>query len=99
MNDDITFRVDRVESTRLTVVTIFVPFDAPVDEVQQAFTAARSQVEPDFECPAYISHGPGHQSRAKCEIRIPHPIDGEHWARDPMCPDFEWTGAKGSTGF
>lgn len=57
------------------------------------------EVQPDFECPSYISHGPGHQSRTKCESRTPHPIEGDHWARDPMCPGFEWAGPKASTGF
>jgi hypothetical protein len=47
-----------------------------------------------FVCPSVVFHGPGHQSKTRCEIRTPHPIDGEHWASDPMCPGFEWTGPK-----
>lgn len=54
------------------------------------------KVEPDFDCPSYITHGPGHQSRSMCESRTPHPIEGDHWARDPMCPDWEWAGPRAS---
>lgn len=52
------------------------------------------KVEPDFVCPAYIAYGPGH--RIMCESRTPHPIEGDHWARDPLCPDLEWTGPEAS---
>lgn len=48
-----------------------------------------------FECRALYHHGPGHQSRAKCERKDPHGIDDEHYARNPMCPDFEWHGLYG----
>jgi len=32
----------------------------------------------EFDCPAFVYAGPGHQSRHDCEDRSPHPLDGEH---------------------
>jgi len=40
----VTVRVDRVQSTRLTVVNLYVPFDVTPEEVDEAFERARDQV-------------------------------------------------------
>lgn len=55
--------------------------------------ADEAEAEP-FRCPAVMRHGPGHQSDTKCVRKTPHPIEGEHWAPDPMCPGFEWEGPE-----
>jgi hypothetical protein len=52
-------------------------------------------VEERFECPAGMYHGPGSQSRTRCERHDPHDLDGEHYARNPMEPGFEWIGRDG----
>jgi hypothetical protein len=54
---------------------------------------------PPWKCEAVISHGPGHQSTTRCERKTEHPIEGEHYALDPMCGSFEWTGPKGVAGY
>lgn len=46
-------------------------------------------------CTAVLHHGPGHQSKARCERKDPHGLEDEHYARDPMEPGFEWAGAEG----
>ena len=43
--------------------------------------------ESKIPCEAYVAHGPGRQSRTKCEVRGPHQY---HFAHDPMCPGWEW---------
>ena len=53
-------------------------------EVERVMTRYR---ESKISCEAYVMHGPGHQSRTKCEIKGPHQY---HFAHDPMSPGWEW---------
>lgn len=48
---------------------------------------AAIQAEYEFDCPAFIYAGPGHQSRHDCEYHRPHPVTGEH--SDSM---YNWEG-------
>lgn len=72
---------------------------ADVTDLSEGWEHIKLDETPPFKCESYISHGPGHQSRTKCESRMPHPIEGDHWARDPMSGDFEWAGPSASTGY
>lgn len=49
-------------------------------------------------CPAVIYHGPGHQSRTKCERRDEHLGDGEHMAH-VMEERVFWTGMVASLDY
>lgn len=67
-----------------------------LNELEGMTNLAKSLAQPEGEpCTAYMTHGPGHQSKTTCELRGPHEW---HWAADPMCPGFEWQGEKGSAG-
>lgn len=41
-------------------------------------------------CNAQISHGPGHQSLTRCEVKKPG--HRYHYAANPMSPGWEWEG-------
>lgn len=73
--------------------------DEPVPSIwqdQQCYADAGWRPPVDtFDCPAVVHHGPGHQSATRCEWKTPHRLEGEHGARNPMEPGFEWTGEEG----
>lgn len=50
--------------------------------------------EAKVQCEAEVRHGPGHQSRTRCEVKGPHQY---HYASNPMCPGWEWEGAVAYT--
>lgn len=49
------------------------------------------------ECPAILWHGPGHQSRVRCQVRGPHVIhEATYGSREQFA---RWEGERAFTGF
>lgn len=76
-----------------------VPGFGALITTSQIVPPSGSEGEPKFECPAVFHHGPGHQSRTRCERTSSHSLEDEHYARNPMESEFEWRGAEGSEGW
>lgn len=48
------------------------------DKESYLLVVALIEHEYEFQCPAFIMAGPGHQSKHECTYHRPHNIDGEH---------------------
>jgi hypothetical protein len=60
------------DSFRLALIQVIK--DEDVDAVFRMI-----EDEYEFQCPAFIQAGPGHQSKHECMYHRPHAIDSEHY--------------------
>lgn len=57
------------------------------DKQVEDWLGAYMTLKVSVPCTAVIRHGPGRQSRTRCEERGPHET---HYAANPMEPGWEW---------
>lgn len=113
---DVEFELDRTQDDPvhlfipLEILQAYVRFhedakalawEAENDEKNKAATAALSEASGRaWECPAFLRHGPGHQSKTTCHPKGEHEVhEAEHSAGGGPGVLATWRGPEATTGY